>query len=397
MAKGHKLSREDANTVVQKAVDTAINTGGEIGLQVAAYLNGELVISVWGGLADETTGRKVDENTLFQTFSVAKAVTSTALHIQAERGLVDYDKPVAYYWPEFAAHGKDKLTVRDAITHRQGIPLMPEGVTPELMCDFEWMVQQLADMKPAVQPGVTSYGSYTFGWPVAEVVRRTDPKRRPFGTFVQEELCAPLHIDSLWLGIPDEAEPRVAKLTNAPPPNDRAPAASAASGRIPAQVGTCEEVSGRPDVRRACIPGASCLTNARSEARFFALLANGGELDGVRLLSEDRVRSISLPRRDRDEIDPLSLSPSRHVGHGGLYVGDDNPSKEDLCWLWNPVIGSNARTMWHLGAGSSIGWADPDARLAVAICHNRMFYPDSPQTPFVPIADAIRDVLGLAG
>ena len=126
----------DPNAVVQKAVDMAIHERGEIGLQIAAYLNGELVVDCWGGLADETTGRKVDADTLFPIFSVVKAVTAVALHIQAERGLVDYYEPMATYWPEFGAHGKDKGTVYDALTHRIGVPLMPNAVTPELMCDW---------------------------------------------------------------------------------------------------------------------------------------------------------------------------------------------------------------------------------------------------------------------
>jgi CubicO group peptidase (beta-lactamase class C family) len=248
----------EANRIVQKAVDAAIAEGGEIGLQVAAYLNGELAVDVWGGLADETTGRRVDGDTLFPVFSVTKAVTATALHIQAERGLIDYDTPIAHYWPEFAAQGKDKATVRDALTHRAGIPLMPEGVSPEQMCDFDWMVDRLAKMKPVFVPGTTSaYHSYTFGWIIAECVRRTDPKRRPFGSFVQEEICAPLGIDNLWIGIPPAVEPRVAKLTNmlAPPPGTPAPG-PLRLGAIPAQVGVIQEVFGRSDVRRACIPGA---------------------------------------------------------------------------------------------------------------------------------------------
>jgi CubicO group peptidase (beta-lactamase class C family) len=134
----------EANRIVQKAVDAAIAEDGEIGLQVAAYLNGELAVDVWGGLADETTGRRVEGDTLFPVFSATKAVTATALHIQAERGLIDYDQPIAHYWPEFAAQGKDKARVRDALTHRTGIPLMPEGVSPAQMCDFDWMVDRLA-------------------------------------------------------------------------------------------------------------------------------------------------------------------------------------------------------------------------------------------------------------
>ena len=96
-----------------------------------------------------------------------------ALHIQAERGLVDYAMPIAHYWPEFGAHGKDKATVYDALTHRLGVPIMPLGVTRELMCDWDWMVERIADMHPLFEPGTkAAYMSYTFGWVIGEVVCR---------------------------------------------------------------------------------------------------------------------------------------------------------------------------------------------------------------------------------
>jgi len=378
------------NQAVQVAVDQAISTGGEIGVQVAAYLKGELVVDVWGGLADETSGLKVNGDTLFPVFSVTKAVSATALHIQVERGLIDYDKPICHYWPEFAANGKGNATVRDALTHRTGLPLMPAGVTPEQMCDWDWMIDALAKMKPVFPPGTTSaYHSYTFGWIIAECVRRTDPKRRPFGRFIQEEICVPLGIDNLFIGIPGAAEPRIAKLTNiaAPPAGTPAPG-PLRMGAIPVQVGVVQEVFGRADVRRACIPGAGGIMNARSEARFFAMLANGGALGGVRLLSEERVRSFYTPRAHRDEVDQV-LARAINLGISGFHLGGESPPAP-------PVIGSNPHTLSHPGAGGSIGWADPDARLAVGICHNRMFDAQTPQdNPLQPIGDAIRNALGL--
>src|SRR2546421_1981986 len=189
---GRGAMAADPNHVVQVAVDSAINKGGEIGVQVAAYLDGKLAVDVCGGIADQTTGKKVDRDTVFPVFSIIKAVTATALHIQAEKGLVDYYAPIARYWPEFGKHGKDHGTVNDALTHRLGLPLMPVGVTPELMCDWDWMVSQLAEMRPLFEPGTKSaYMAYTFGWVVGEVVRRTDRKERAFGTFIQEEICQP--------------------------------------------------------------------------------------------------------------------------------------------------------------------------------------------------------------
>ena len=379
----------DINKIVEDAVQTSLSRG-EIGVQAAAYVNGELIADVSGGMADKSAGRKVDGDTLFPVFSVTKAVTATALHIQAERGLIDYEQPISRYWPEFGARGKDKATIRDALTHRTGIPLMPSEVTPEQMCDWEWMVDQLARMEPVFEPGTTSaYHSYTFGWIVAECVRRTDPKERPFSRFVQEEICTPLGIDNLFVGIPDRVEPRIARLINLPPPeSDRPPPGPLRMGAIPAQVGVVQEVFGRPDVRRACIPVAGGIMNARSAARFFAMLANGGQLGSARLLSEDRVRSFSTPRRNPDEIDRV-LARVLNLGIGGFHLGGQSPPAP-------PVIGSNPHTISHPGAGGSIGWADPDARLAVAICHNRMFDAQSPQDcPLQPIGDAIRQAIGI--
>ena len=388
----------DANNIVQEAVDIAIGERGEIGLQVAAYLDGKPVVDVWGGLADETTGKQVDADTVFPVFSVTKAVTSVALHIQAERGLVDYAMPVAHYWPEFGAHGKDKGTVYDALTHRIGVPIMPLAVTPELMCDWDWMVQRIADMRPLFEPGTKSaYMSYTFGWVVGEVIRRTDPKGRPVGAFIEEEICQPLGIDSLWVGIPDEVEHRVATLTNMPPLPPGAPgmAPEALSPlAIPTQVGTTEEVFGRADVRRACIPGAGGIMNARSAARFFAMLAQGGELDGVRILSEERVRMFSVPRPpcDYDYVQGVPHNGSIGGFHLVASIGDAAPP------ISMAAAGSNPRTFGHPGAGGSVGWADPDTNLAVAITHNRMFRAATPdENPFVPIGQAVQTAVGLSG
>ena len=235
--------------------------------------------------------------------------------------------------------------------------------------------------------------SYTFGWPLAEIVRRTDPKGRLFADFVQEEICRPLDIDGLWLGIPDALGPRVAKLTNAPPPDEAGPLGPPGAKnhlKIPYQVGCRQEIFARPDVRRACIPGANGLMTARGEARFFAMLANGGELEAVRLLSQELVRSFSEPAQpQRFDQDPTSMTTWPFLGSGGLKINDH-------ALLQQRVLGGNPRTLWHNGAGSSVGWADPDARLAVAICHNRMFYIDAPDThPFLPIAEAIRKALGV--
>src|SRR5581483_9072467 len=201
-----------AQTNVQRAIDHAVATGAEVGVQVAAYLNGVQVVDAWGGVADPATGRKVDGNTLFNVYSVTKAVAATALHVQADRGLIDYNAPVAEYWPEYASRGKERTTVRDVLTHRACVPQMPADVTPERMCDWEWMTRAIAALEPIAPPGSrTLYLSMTFGWIVGELVRRTDPRHRSLGRFIREEIAEPLGATDLWVGIPDSVEPRIAK------------------------------------------------------------------------------------------------------------------------------------------------------------------------------------------
>src|SRR5262249_33306684 len=176
------------------------------------------------------------------------------------------------------------------------------------------------------EPGTkAAYMSYTFGWVIGEVVRRTDPHRRPFGTFIQEEICQPLGIDSLWVGIPEEVAPQVATLTNMPPIPPGAPGMAPGALTplaIPPQVGPTQEVFGRADVRRACLPGAGGIMNARSAAKFFAMLAQGGALHGVRLLSEERVRLFSVPRPPCDYDYVQGVPHHGSIGGFHLLAGD---------------------------------------------------------------------------
>jgi CubicO group peptidase (beta-lactamase class C family) len=375
-----------ANAVVRQAIDAAVAAGREIGVQVAAYRGNELVVDTWGGLADETTARAVDGDTLFNVYSVTKAVAATALHIQAERGHIEYEAPVSRYWPEYGKHGKEKTTVRDVLTHRAGVPQMPAGVTPERMCDWQWMTAAIADLEPLAPPGSkTLYLSMTYGWLVGELVRRTDPAHRSLGRFVREELAKPLGITDLWIGIPDAVENRIAKQTDAmvPVPPAYIPPLFLAS--MPPQVALHPSVFERADVRRAEVAGVGGIFNARSEARFWALLANGGELDGTRLLSRARVTALNEPRVNADEPDPVMFGIPLPISVGGYWLGGANTP---VCSAASP------RALCHPGQGGSIGWADPDTKVAVAICHNKLFNANSPaEDPILPIANAVRAAL----
>ncbi len=352
-----------ANAAVQKALDRLVADGKEIGVQVAAWRGEEQIVDCWAGLADPKTGRKVDGDTLFNVFSVSKAVTAVAAHLQVERGLVEYDAPIAAYWPDFAAAGKGGVTVRHVLSHVSGVLRMPPDVTPELMTNWDWMTRRIAEM-PANYPAGSrsSYQSMTFGWLLGEVVRRTDPKRRPFGQFIREEIAEPLGADDLWMGIPDAAEPRVARLDAASV--YVAPDGNATREATPLQVDLMPDPFERPYVRRACIPAVGGIFSARSSARFWAMLANGGTLGGRRLLSESRVRSFVGPRPHFEDADPVFFGMVVPIAWSGFWLGDELPPTS---------APRNPKALCHPGMGGMIGWADLEAKLSVAFCHNRMF------------------------
>jgi CubicO group peptidase (beta-lactamase class C family) len=358
---------------------------GEQGVQVAAYVDGELVVDAWIGDA-RPGGPPVDGDTLFPVFSVTKAITSTALHVQAERGYIDYEQPVATYWPEFAVNGKDRIAVRHVLSHQSGVPQMPVGVTPELLGDWEWMTQSVANFSPMFEPGTSSaYQSLVFGWIVAELVRRTDPAGRDFGTFVREEICEPLHISDLWIGLPDSELSRVAHLSSILPRGRVDGETEMSIAAKPDAVAPDAHVHNLSVVQQACHPGAGGIMSARDGARVFAMLANGGILDGVRLLSEDRVRSFTTPRPNGHLLDQVLLGGNRVaplIGNAGY-------------WLAGSVFGAGPGVIHHGGAGGSQGFADLDRRLGAIICHNRMFdgvAPDSDAHPFRALADAVLEI-----
>lgn len=392
------------------AMDEAIAQAlrlGEVGIQVAVYHRGELLVDTFAGLADAAKQTPVTAETLFPIFSVTKSFTAVACHIQADRGLIDYDAPIARYWPEFGAHGKDAITVRHVLSHRSGVPQMPPGVTLETMCDWNWMIRHIERMEPLFPvDSQSSYQAFIFGWYIGEIVRRTDPAHRPIDQFIAEEICGPLGITDFHLGLDPALEPRVAILTNVAH-GGQAPAADAGTVSlstavapsharagedvapylglaIPSAVATGPANFNRPDVHAAVLPGAGGIADARSVARLYAMLASGGKLDGVRILSEETVRALTILRKEPYQIDRV-VGRVAILGQGGFWLGSDHPGVE-------AAIGTAPSILCHPGAGGSIGWGDTASGLAVAICHNRMFsrIEDISQQPWIAIGEAAR-------
>ena len=376
------MSDERVRAALERSVEL-----GEVGVQVAAYLGEELIVDEWIGDADEA-GTSVTGETLFPVFSVSKAMVATAVHLQAERGLLDLDEPIATFWPEYTANGKDGISIRHVMMHRGGVPQMPPDLTSELLDDWNWIVRRLAEVTPLCPPGTRSqYHAISFGYLLAEVVRRTDPKHRMYRDFLREEICAPLGIDDLWVGLPPEQEHRVATLTwgAEPPAAPQVAPNPVRNASMPAAVLPGPEVYNLPIVHEACIPAASGIMTARACARFFALLASGGVLGGTRLLSRERLLELTTPRPNPLEPDE-AIGMVTWIGTGGYWLGGEHPPAD-------PVVGVGKHILAHGGAGGSIAWADLDTGLAVSITHNRMFaaLPLEAQ-PFVTLGEAVRAV-----
>lgn len=380
--------KRDACDAAQAVIDRHVREGKETGIQVVAYLDGEQIVDVWAGIMEAGMDRKVDGDTLFNVFSVSKAICDVALWIQVERGLVELDAPVARYWPEFAQNGKHKITVRQVLYHRSGVPHMPEGTTPQTIVDWDWVTRGIAALAPLFPPGSRSaYQCISQGFMLGEVIRRTDIGKRNYRQFLIDEIATPLGAPDLHHGIPDEVEPRVA-IMNEPEATTLWSDDSMHLKSIPKAVYLGKTVWERPEIRRAVVPSTGGIFSARSAARFWAMLAQGGVLDGVRILAESTVRGFVDPVPPlSDDPDPVILMPHVPLGAGGIW----------LSVPFEPALpGRGPRVLIKPGYGHSIGWADIDNRFAVAICHNQLFNPHTPQEcRMTPIGDAIRETIGI--
>lgn len=272
----------------------------EPGAAFAAYLDGELVVDLWGGVADPATGRPWTADTLQLVFSGAKGLTTACALLLAERGQLDFDAPAAHYWPEFAARGKAGITVAEIMSHRARLPGVSTPFSRTELLDPRAMADLLATQEPCDDPRAAFvYHALTWGWLVGELVRRVDG--RAVGDFFADEFAGPLGLDT-WLGLPDAEHHRVATTHAAPgvltdpdaPPSDD-PLRELC--RNPLAAADAPALWNSADFRRAELTAVGAHTTARSMARFYACLARGGELDGVRVLQESTLATGRRVRR----------------------------------------------------------------------------------------------------
>lgn len=337
-------------------MELLVTSGEEVGMQVAVCTStGDVLAHVCGGVTRLGDRVRVTERTAFRIFSATKGITATALHVQAAKGRIGYDDLIVEHWPEFGQGGKHRATVRDALTHSVGIPQMPDGVSVEAMCDWDRMIEAVARLEPLWEPGTRSgYHAYTFGWIIGELVRRTDPARRPFCDFVDQEVGRPLGMDRFWLGsVPVDAE--IAALVDARGSVDR----SGLRGRaIPAHLDTSEAVFGRPDVQRSCHPAAGAVSDALSVARHYAALSRGGRAS---LFTNDHVSELSaIVTGEEDQV--LGRRIRKALGYWVAGPAQDATAP----------MGTESTSFGHPGAGGSIGWADRSRAIGVGIVKNLM-------------------------
>lgn len=371
---------------VRDLLDRQIAEGRNLGVQVCAYHEGRPIVDLAAGQMGPADPRPVLRDTLFNSFSTTKGVAALALHMLADRGQIAYDAPVAKYWPAFAAHGKENITVEIAMSHQAGLHAMPRPATVEFLIDWQAGLDWVANGTPAWTPGTaTGYHAITYAWIVGGIVGGAGG--RHIQEVIHKDIAAALGIgDEMYVGIPDGVEARLATLQTQglgeglpiPPDHDFFKA-------MPPDLPT--SVFNEMRVRKACIPSANGHFSARALAKMYAALANGGEVDGVRLVSPERIplmQRVLVESQDR----VLGIAPPKGVGFwmGGNWGLEGAPS----------VYGPRRTALGHSGAGGSTAFADPEARLAVAVTINKMQTTLQGEGPTEQICNLIRRELGVA-
>jgi CubicO group peptidase (beta-lactamase class C family) len=330
---------------------------------LAVYLDGQPVVDVWTGWSDRRGQRPWKADTAPMIFSASKGMASTVIHRLADRGLVDYDAPVAEYWPEFGANGKSALTVREVMRHRAGLSGL-RGATKDDLLDHLVMEERLAAAAPGRLLGKPAYHALTYGWLMSGLARAVTGKG--IRALIREELAQPLGTDGLHLGRPPaEAPTRVAEIIT-PQNMPGNPALNYAVVKLGTQLsggfrsmyfdGLIAAVQGEIPLLDAEMPAANGVATARALARMYGAIANGGEIDGSQFLSRELVAGLTGRRslkRDRNILVPLSF----HLGYHSVPFGNLMPG------------------FGHVGMGGSFGWADPSTGVAFAFVHNRLLSP----------------------
>ncbi len=340
---------------VGDAFAAAFGRGDELGASVAVTHKGRSVVDLWGGKANPA-GDPWVEDTIVNVYSTTKTMTAISLMMCVDRGLVDVHAPVAQYWPEFAANGKESITVAQVLSHTSGLSGFDPAITPSDLYDWDACITQLGGQAPWWEPGTAAgYHAVTQGFLVGEIVKRVTG--RSLGTFFREEVAEPLGAD-FHIGFGPEHDARCGELI--PPPSmeeafaDVAPESVVYRTMMSVPLDATEPRT--REWRAAEIPAAGGFGNARSVARVHSAIACGGEVDGVRLMSPETVEMILEPQIKGTDL--VMMAPA----HFGLGFG----LATELVPLPSP------RSFYWGGWGGSLAIIDLDAQLSVSYVMNKM-------------------------
>lgn len=348
---------------------------------LAVYLDGQPVVDVWTGWADRRGTRHWNADTAPMVFSATKGMASTVIHRLADRGLIDYEAPVAEYWPAFAANGKGGVTVRDLMRHRAGLSQL-NGVSGADLMDHLLMEDRMAAAAMGWLKGRPAYHALTYGWLMSGLARAVTG--RGMRDLMRSELAHPLNTDGFHLGRPPAAAPTQPAQIIGPQSRLQNPIFNLIAPRIAALPfsggfgsmyfpGVKATVQGDTSLLDGELPAANGVATARALARMYGAIANGGQIDGTQFLSAELVAKLTGPRSlhpDGSLFMPLSFN----LGYHGLPLGGILPG------------------FGHVGLGGSLGWADPEHGLSFGFVHSRLLTPLvlGDQAGFVATAALIR-------
>ena len=362
------------------------------GAAAAVFIEGKPVVDIWAGPARKD-GTPWQRDTMSVCYSGTKGIASTAIHMLATDGLIDYEASVADYWPEFGCNGKQKITVRQLLSHQAGlhkIVHLVEKLTDIL--DWDLIVSRLAKTEPDFHPGTANaYQAVTFGWLVGELIRRVSGLT--VSEFIAQRIVKPLNLDGLYIGEADTQMDRIADFVGLPELQRHGAKPLDTDYRVPFWVRSkqlrdlgrrgltprhAKELFSHPSFWKACLPAMNGVATARSLAKMYAPLAMGGELDGVRLVSEEVIRKASevqTKRADRVTLYPLHWKLGYHRTDAFLM---DVPA-----------------AFGHFGLGGAGGWANPEHRLSFAFLHSGFPATIIGQTRTVMMTAAAYESLGI--
>jgi CubicO group peptidase (beta-lactamase class C family) len=343
---------------VADVLEANIESGEELGAAIAIDLDGETVVDIWGGWRDEARTQPWEQDTIVNVWSTTKTVTSLAVLMLVSRGQVDVHAPVARYWPEFAAAGKDRVEIRHLMSHTSGVSGLEQPATIEDLYDWQTSTSRMAAQAPWWEPGSASgYHALNFGHLLGEVVRRVTG--RSLKQFVAEDIAGPLEAD-FQIGAAPTDYHRIAPVVPPPPlPIDLA-SMDPLSPAVRTLTGPPVEasVANTPQWRAADIGGANGHGNARSVARMLSAITLGGLVGDKQVLSSEVISLIF--EQQSDGIDLVVGVPLR------FGIGFGLPQTDTV-----PYIPTGRICFWGGWGGSSIVM-DLERRMTVSYMMNKM-------------------------